>query len=142
MKTYQLTKFESYGLRNQSVNQCFLQFDVDDGIQNFTSFSVCLGVAEKAFSCMREYMAVAGAFAQNSFEQILLLAVGMDSEDKVTVLAWALVLTWTWFLISLKASLPAIDSPNFVLMNDREKGMLSAVSNILFFLCGYVFQAV
>lgn len=56
MKTYQLTKFESYGLRNQSVNQCFLQFDVDDGIQNFTSFSVCLGVAEKAFSCMREYI--------------------------------------------------------------------------------------
>ncbi len=65
-----------------------------------------------------------------------MLTVGMDIEDKVIVLAWVLVPKecmdlWSCFMASIKESLPAIDSPNFVLINDWEKRLLSAISNIV-----------
>ncbi len=49
-------------------------------------------------------MVVDGTFIKNSFKQIIMLAIGMDIEDKVIVLAPALVSnecidTRTWFLI-------------------------------------------
>jgi hypothetical protein len=66
---------------------------------------------------------------------MLLIACGIDANDKVVPLAWALVLIenevwWAWFLGYLKHCIPALDSEDYVFISDREKGMATAVSTV------------
>jgi hypothetical protein len=63
---------------------------------------------------------------------ILLIACGIDANDKVVPLAWALVpieneIWWTWFLRYLKHSIPALSMESHIFISDREKGMAISV---------------
>ena len=65
---------------------------------------------------------------------ILLVACGIDANDKVIPLAWALVLVpienevwWTWFLGYLKHCISISESEDYIFISDREKGMATAV---------------
>jgi transposase-like protein len=66
---------------------------------------------------------------------MLLIACGIDANDKVVPLAWALVpieneVWWAWFLGYLKHCIPTLDSEDYVFISDREKGMATAVSTV------------
>lgn len=66
---------------------------------------------------------------------MLLIACGIDANDKVLPLAWALVpieneIWWTWFLEYLKHSIPVLSLENHIFISDREKGMANAVSTV------------
>jgi transposase-like protein len=63
---------------------------------------------------------------------MLLVACGIDANDQVIPLAWALVpienkIWWTWFLRYLKHSIPALSAECHIFISDREKGMAISV---------------
>lgn len=112
------------------------QSTTDGSVARFHSIFVAPGAARHAFTKMRPFLAVDGTFTKNRFIQILLLAVGMDSQDQIVVLAWAVVPnesfeTWSWFLQLFRASFPSSNESETVVINDREKGLLNAVQDIL-----------
>jgi hypothetical protein len=79
---------------------------------------------------------------------ILLVACGIDANDHVVPLAWALVPVenhdwWTWFLVYLKYCFPALIGDNHSFISDREKGMATAVAETFpdtlhFYCCQYI----
>ena len=105
-------------------------------VSRFQSVFVAPGAARHAFRTMRRFIAVDGTFTKNRFIQTLLLAVGMDAEDQIQILAWAIVPnecqeTWTWFLKRLDAAYPTVNDQRTVIINDREKGLLNAIALVL-----------
>jgi len=63
---------------------------------------------------------------------MLLIACGIDANDKVVPIAWALVpieneTWWTWFLGYLKHCISISESEDYIFISDREKGMATAV---------------
>jgi transposase-like protein len=63
---------------------------------------------------------------------MLLIACGIDANDQVIPLGWALVPIeeaswWNWFLRYLKACYPEMDVENHTFISDREKGIAQAV---------------
>jgi hypothetical protein len=108
----------------------------DGPVARFHSIFVAPGAARHAFTKMRPFLAVDGTFTKNRFIQILLLAVGMDAQDQIVLLAWAVVpnesyQTWSWFLQLFRKSYPSSNDRETVVINDREKGLLQAVQNFL-----------
>ena len=62
---------------------------------------------------------------------MLLVACGIDANDKVVPIAWALVpieneTWWTWFLGYLKHCISIPESEDYIFISDREKGMATA----------------
>lgn len=112
------------------------EFSSDTPDSRFHSIFVAPGSARQAFTRMRPFIAVDGTFTKNRFIQILLLSVGMDAQDQLIILAWAVVPnecyeTWSWFLHCLYESYPSTNHADSVIINDREKGLLQAVHDVL-----------
>jgi transposase-like protein len=67
---------------------------------------------------------------------MLMVACGIDANDHVVPLAWALVPTenevwWRWFCTYLKAAFQGIGSfKSCVLISDRDKGIASAIKEV------------
>ena len=66
---------------------------------------------------------------------MLLVACGIDANDKVVPIAWALVpieneVWWTWFLGYLKHCISTLESEDYIFISDREKGMATIVSTV------------
>jgi hypothetical protein len=60
----------------------------------------------KAFTHLRGLVATDGTYLRGAFVHTLLLAVGIDAENHIVPLAWALVeseteSSWRWFLRNL-----------------------------------------
>ena len=94
--------------------------------ERFHSVFVAPGAARKVFQYMPRFVAVDGTFTKNRFIQILLLATGMDANDQLVILAWAVVPnesqeTWTWFLGHLLQAFPLLSHQELLIMNDCEK---------------------
>jgi hypothetical protein len=65
----------------------------------------------------------------------LLLACGIDANNRALPLMWALVPIenkrwWTWFCMHLKNAFKIEDVEGFVFMSNREKGLLPAVEQV------------
>jgi hypothetical protein len=63
---------------------------------------------------------------------MLLIACGIDANNQVIPLAWALVPIkeaswWSWFLRYLKACYPEMAMENHTFISDREKGIAQAI---------------
>ena len=67
---------------------------------------------------------------------MLIIAVGINTNDNILPLSWALVPTenehwWTWFCNFLKSWFPLMSQKGFVFMSNRDKG-LKASLNVIF----------
>ena len=65
----------------------------------------------------------------------LLIAGGIDANDKTLPLAWALVPIenegwWRWFLKRFNEAFDNVQYLGFVFMSDREKGMPNALKEV------------
>jgi hypothetical protein len=65
----------------------------------------------------------------------LLIAVGIDANDRTLPLAWALVPTedkewWRWFYRNLCEAFDKVKEEGFVFISDCEKGLIPAVEEI------------
>jgi transposase-like protein len=80
---------------------------------------------------MRQFLAIDGTFLKARFVQTLLLAVGVDANSQITLLAWGVVesenrSSWEWFLCHLRRAIPEVYSEGMILISDRDKGLLEA----------------
>lgn len=85
---------------------------------------------------LRPFIGIDGTHTGSRFRMTLLIADGIDSNDEVLILAWALVpieceAWWEWFLKYLKRAFLNIQRRSFIFMSDREKGLPNALKATL-----------
>jgi hypothetical protein len=81
----------------------------------------------KAGKHLRPFTAIDGTHTKSQYRMMLLVACGIDANNHVVPLAWALVPIenhewWTWFLKYLDYSFPSFRTLNHIFISDREKG--------------------
>jgi len=94
----------------------------------FRRVFICPAEAQLSFQQCRQFVAVDGTFCKARYIQTLLLAVSIDANGHIVLLAWAIVEgensdSWTWFLNHLKHAIPQIMTAT--IMSDRDKGLIN-----------------
>ncbi|XP_019085178.1 PREDICTED: uncharacterized protein LOC104747503 [Camelina sativa] len=87
-------------------------------------------------SKQRPIIGIDGAFLKWDIKGHVLAAVGMDGDNRIVPLAWAVVEienddNWDWFLRHLSASLGLVTMTPLALILDKQSGLVKAISNIL-----------
>ncbi|KAL4579102.1 hypothetical protein LXL04_015237 [Taraxacum kok-saghyz] len=104
--------------------------------RQFKRIYVCLGPLKKGFkACMRDLLGLDGAFMKGPFPGQILTAVGMDSNNGIYPLAYAIVeaenkSSWKWFLDCLGDDLEMGSNSNFTFVTDRQKGLVPALAEM------------
>lgn len=102
----------------------------------FEALFIMFGPVRATLSCLRPFYALDGTHTRSRYNLTLLLAVGIDAEDRVHPLAYALVPVenekwWAWFCTHLMDAFE-VDLPSeYVIISDRDKGLLNAVESKL-----------
>nr|KAJ0226779.1 hypothetical protein LSAT_V11C100003540 [Lactuca sativa] len=92
-----------------------------------TRVYICLGALKKGFKAgLRDILGLDGAFMKGPFPGQVLTTVGLDSNNDIYPLAYAIVETenmssWKWFLECLGDDLELYSNSNFTFMSDRQK---------------------
>ncbi|KAL4556249.1 hypothetical protein LXL04_038894 [Taraxacum kok-saghyz] len=140
-KQYQVLR--DYLLELQATNECTTvkvdvvsDPDLSSTNRQFKRVYVCLGSLKKGFKAgVREYLGLDGAFMKGPFPGQILTAVGVDSNNGIYPVAYAIVEaetrhSWTWFLQCLQDDLDLYSNSNFTFISNRQKGILPAVSQV------------
>ncbi|GJQ96243.1 heat stress transcription factor B-4-like protein [Tanacetum coccineum] len=99
----------------------------------FQRIYVCLGALKLDFrACRRDMLGLDGAFMKGPFPGQVLVAVGLDSNNEIYPLAYALVeaeskSSWCWFLQCLGDDIDLHLNLNFTFISDRQKGIILAI---------------
>ncbi|GKA00260.1 heat stress transcription factor B-4-like protein, partial [Tanacetum coccineum] len=102
----------------------------------FQRIYVCLGALKLGFrACRRDLLGLDGAFMKGSFLGQVLVAVGLDSNNGIYPLAYALVeaeskSSWCWFLQCLGDDIDLHPNSNFTFISDRQKGIIPAIKTV------------
>lgn len=85
--------------------------------------------AQLSFQQCRRFVVVHGTFCKARFVQTLLMAVSIDANGHIVLLAWAVVESekkdmWEYFMFHLKHAIPQIMEATII--SDRDKGLQSA----------------
>ena len=131
-KQYQVLR--DYLLELQATNEgTTVKVDVvsDPNLSNtnrqFKRVYICLGSLKKGFKAgVREILGLDGAFMKGPFPGQILTAVGVDSNNGIYPVAYAIVEaenrhSWTWFLQCLQDDLDLYSNSNFTFISDRQK---------------------
>jgi hypothetical protein len=96
-------------------------------IRVFKRIYVCLGPLKEGFkACKRELLGLDGCFMKGPYPGQVLMAVGLDPNNWIYPLAYALVeagskSSWSWFLMCLGDDIDLGPRSNFTFMSDRQK---------------------
>ncbi|XP_052624980.1 uncharacterized protein LOC128132443 [Lactuca sativa] len=102
----------------------------------FKRIYICLGALKLGFkSGKRELLGLDGCFLKGPHPRQILTAVGLDSNNGIYPLAYAIVeaettSSWTWFLECLGDDLDLDASCNFTFVSDRQKGIIPAIAKV------------
>ncbi|GKA25407.1 heat stress transcription factor B-4-like protein [Tanacetum coccineum] len=100
----------------------------------FQRIYVCLGALKLGFrACRRDLLGLDGAFMKGPFPGQVLVAVGLDSNNGIYPLAYALIeveskSSWCWFLQCLGDDIDLHPNSNFTFISDRQKRAASATN--------------
>ncbi|KAL4578998.1 hypothetical protein LXL04_015133 [Taraxacum kok-saghyz] len=142
--TKQYDVLRDYILELQSTNpDTTVKLDLVSGpnLDNVTSrcfnrIYICLGAMKKGFRAgMRDFLGLDGAFMKGPFPGQILTAVGVDSNNGIYPLAYAIVesenmQSWKWFLDCLGDDLDLYANSNFTFISDRQKGLILALAQM------------
>ncbi|XP_073361992.1 uncharacterized protein [Aegilops tauschii subsp. strangulata] len=104
---------------------------VSDGIFGSCYFS--LDACKRVFmQACRPVICLDGCHLKTKYGGVMLCAVGMDPNDCIYPLAFAVVEventdTWKWFLSNLKSDLGILNTEPWTIMSDKQKGMIKGV---------------
>ncbi|KAL7598870.1 hypothetical protein Lser_V15G23623 [Lactuca serriola] len=104
--------------------------------RQFRRIYVCLGPLKKGFkACLRDLVGLDGAFMKGPFPGQVLTTVGLDSNNGIYPLAYAIVesentASWKWFLENLGDDLELGSNSNYTFISDRQKGLQIAVDQL------------
>ncbi|GJR59673.1 chloroplast stem-loop binding protein of 41 kDa b, chloroplastic [Tanacetum coccineum] len=102
----------------------------------FQRIYICLGALKLGFrACRRDLLGLDGAFMKGPFPGQVLVAVGLDSNNGIYPLAYALVeaeskSSWCWFLQCLGDDIDLHPNSNFTFISDRQKGIIPAIKTV------------
>jgi hypothetical protein len=112
--------------------------------RQFKRIYICLGALKAGFLlCGRPILGLDGCFMKGPYPGQILSAVGIDSNNGIYPLAYAMVEaetkeSWTWFLEQLAADLNLSSNSNFTFISDRQK--VSDYKFIDFCFCNQDYQ--
>ncbi|KAK1419396.1 hypothetical protein QVD17_28563 [Tagetes erecta] len=104
--------------------------------RQFRRIYICLGALKAGFKlCGRCILGLDGCFMKGPYPGQILSAVGLDSNNGIYPVAYALVeaetqVSWTWFLEILGNDLDLYSNTNFTFISDRQKGLLPALEKV------------
>ncbi|XP_022032807.1 uncharacterized protein LOC110933916 [Helianthus annuus] len=104
--------------------------------RQFRRIYVCLGAMRAGFKLIgRPILGVDGCFLKGPFPGQILTAVGVDGNNGIYPVAYAVVeaettASWTWFLKCLGGDLDLESNNNFTFISDRQKGLIPALSKV------------
>nr|KAJ0187918.1 hypothetical protein LSAT_V11C900465570 [Lactuca sativa] len=102
----------------------------------FKRIYVCLGALKLGFKAgLRDFLGFDRAFMKGPYPGQVLTAVGLDSNNGIYPLAYAIVeaenkSSWSWFLECLGEDLELSTNSNFTFISNRQKGILPAIANL------------
>ncbi|XP_071738859.1 uncharacterized protein [Rutidosis leptorrhynchoides] len=102
----------------------------------FKRIYICLGPLKRGFNAIgRDLLGLDGAFMKEPASGFMLTAVGLDSNNGIYPLAYAIVesecySSWLWFLELLARDLDLTEMSNFTFISDRQKGLIAAVGKV------------
>nr|KAJ0217663.1 hypothetical protein LSAT_V11C300103380 [Lactuca sativa] len=102
----------------------------------FNRIYVCLGALKLGFKAgLRDFLGFDGAFMKAPYPGQVLTVVGLDSNNGIYLLAYAIVKvenksSWSWFLECLGEDLELSTNSNFTFISDKQKGILPAIANL------------
>ncbi|KAL2455280.1 MuDR family transposase [Abeliophyllum distichum] len=102
----------------------------------FKRLYICLGACKEGFmhGC-RRLIGVDGCFLKTEYGGQLLSTVGVDGNNGLYPVAYAVVETengenWRWFLELLKEDLALHNSNGLIFMSDKQKGLVNAIGSL------------
>jgi len=115
-------------LRLDSIPTAEIDPSSGEQLSQFRRAFICPAKAQLSFQQCRNFVALDGTFCKAHYIQTLLLAVTIDANGHIVLLAWGVVEgensdSWTWFLNHLKHAIPQI--MNATIMSDRDKGLIN-----------------
>ncbi|CAN1282053.1 hypothetical protein LINPERPRIM_LOCUS17933 [Linum perenne] len=122
----QFKKLWDYGAELQRTNPGTTVDIRYDGL-TFQAIYICLDALKKGFKAgCRQFIGLDGCHLKNIPGWQLLAAVGVDGNDGMFPIAWAIVEkesedTWGWFMELLKGDLGIPNAPGWTFMSDRQK---------------------
>ncbi|KAI3512708.1 hypothetical protein L1887_20026 [Cichorium endivia] len=141
--TKQYEVLRDYVLELQSTNEdttvkidVFSEPNHASPTRQFRRIYVCLGPLKKGFKAgIRDLLGLDGAFMKGPFPGQVLAAVGLDSNNGIYPLAYAIVesentASWKWFLENLGEDLDLQSNSNFTFITDRQKGVMPAIAQL------------
>ncbi|GJX54928.1 putative reverse transcriptase domain-containing protein [Tanacetum coccineum] len=102
----------------------------------FQRIYICLRALKLGFrACRRDLLGLDDAFIKGPFSGQVLVAVGLDSNNGIYPLAYALVeaeskSSWCWFLQCLGDDIYLHPNSNFTFISDRQKGIIPAIKTV------------
>ncbi|XP_076945902.1 uncharacterized protein LOC143617133 [Bidens hawaiensis] len=103
------------------------EFNPSSLTRQFKRVYICLAPLREGFkACGRDLLGLDGCFMKGPFPGQILTAVGVDSNNCIYPVAYALVEVettelWTWFLECLGRDLDLYANSNFTFISDRQK---------------------
>ena len=104
---------------------------VNDGIFGSCYFS--LDACKRGFmQACRPVLCLDGCHLKSKYGGVMMCVVGMDPNDCIYPLAFAVVEventdTWKWFLSNLKSDLGILNTEPWTIMSDKQKGLIKGV---------------
>ncbi|KAK8714515.1 hypothetical protein V6N13_149705 [Hibiscus sabdariffa] len=102
----------------------------------FERIYICLQACKDGFKAgCRPIISIDGCFLKGHFQGYLLAAVGIDANDCIYPLAYAVVesentSSWCWFLQILEEDLELTNSHHYTFMSDKQKGLMEGISEL------------
>lgn len=121
-----------------------VKFRCDEGV--FEAMYVYLSPLRSGFLAgCRQVISVDGCFLKGLYGGQLLTAVGIDANDCIYPIAWAIVnkedySNWVWFLELLGEDLQISNSHHWAFMSDRQKVSDSLYPNCLYLAISGMFR--
>ncbi|GJX26570.1 ribonuclease H-like domain-containing protein [Tanacetum coccineum] len=102
----------------------------------FKRIYICLGALKMSFRARRrKLLGLDGAFMKGPFLGQVLAAVGLDLNNGIYIMAYALVdsesnSSWYWFLNCLGGDIDLQPNSNFTFISDRQKGIIPSIKTV------------
>ncbi|GJX44845.1 mutator type transposase [Tanacetum coccineum] len=102
----------------------------------FRRVYVCLGVLKQGFrACGRKILGLDGCFMSGPWPSQILTAVGVDANNRIYPVAYAIVeaestASWCWFLNLLGEDLGIEANFNYTFISNRQKGLIQAIASV------------
>jgi hypothetical protein len=136
-KADSFAKFPAYAERFKAADpENFCKIETHKETGHFTGAFFAPAGLRHAHKTLFGFIGVDGTHTASRFRMNLLIAGGTDANGETIPLAWALVPIenegwWKWFFKQCKKAFKNISAKRFVIMSDREKGLSSALEEML-----------